>query len=287
VAAPVALPGTEDLIIASLDGGVYRVNRRNGRVVWRSDRAGHGVAADPVVVGEGEAARVVLASLKNRVMVLSAATGELVWFVDREHDAEMTLSGHGGALVVGDKVVAGFSDGHVGAWALEDGARLWLTDLAEGDRELADIDTTPVAVEGVGGEALVVLGLNRRGLVALTAEGGDLAWQVRAPGFLSPEHDAGLIIAPQVDGVVWGIEAASGRTLWRTSLGTGGAGEVALSRKYVFAPSGRDLAVLDRGSGRVVARWGDGRGLGARPVFAHGQLYLLGHSGHAWSLEVH
>jgi outer membrane protein assembly factor BamB len=287
VAAPVALPGTEDLIIASLDGAVYRVNRRNGRLVWRSDRAGHGVAADPVVVGSGDTARIVLTSLKNRVAVLSAANGELQWFVDREHDAEMTLAGHGGALVVGDAVVAGFSDGYVGAWALEDGARLWLADLGEGDPELADVDATPVAVKGPDGESLVVLSVNRRGLVALTADGGDLAWQVRGAGFLSPDHDAGLLVAPQVDGLVWGIDAASGKVLWRTSLGTGAAGEVALSREYVFAPSGRDLAVLDRGTGRVMARWGDGRGLAARPVFAHGELYLVGHSGFVWSLEVH
>ncbi len=286
-ASPVALPGTDDLVIASLDGAVYRVNRRNGRVIWRSERAGHGVAADPVVVGQGDAARIVITSLKNRVAVLSAKDGEIVWFSDREHDAEMTIAGHGGALVLGDKVVAGFSDGHVGAWALEDGARLWLVDLAEGEREFADVDATPVAVAGPDGEPLVVVSLHRRGLVALTADGGDLAWQVRGPGFLSPEHDAGLVVAPQADGLVWGVEAATGRVLWRTALGTGQAGDVAMSRKYVFAPSGKDLAVLDRGSGRVVARWGDGRGLGARPVFAHGELYLLGHSGVVWALEVH
>jgi hypothetical protein len=72
---------------------------------------------------------------------------------------------------------------------------------------------------------------------------------------------------------------------WRTALGTGEAGEVTLTPTRVLAPSGKDLAVLDRVSGRITARWGDGRGLSARPWYANGSLYLLGHSGMVWALD--
>jgi outer membrane protein assembly factor BamB len=289
VAAPIPIPGTEDLLVASVDGVLYRLRQRNGREVWRSEAAGAAMVATPVIAGDpaSDKAVVLVTSLDNRVTALSLATGARLWSVQRPHDAELTIAGQGGALVIGDRIFAGFSDGVLAAYALEDGATVWTADLAGDKRDFADIDATPMRVQNEAGEELVVAPVFRRGLFALTADGGDVAWHVRGEGFGHATVHDGLIAVGQASGRVWAIEAASGKVRWVSDVGTGWTGRPMMTSKYVIAPTGTDLIVLDRGSGRVVARWNDGRGVRSAPVFAWGRLYVLANSGLVHALDIY
>ncbi len=289
VARPVPIAERGELLVASMDGTVLRVQQRNGRVVWKSAEAGYAVVTPPVVVtGDGGATgQVLVTSLDNRVTALDLATGARRWSVQRPDDAELTIAGQGGALVLGDRVVAGFSDGVLGAWALEDGATLWTADLSGKQREFVDIDATPVAVEGEDGEALIVVSVFKRGVFAVTADGGDIAWQVRGDGFGSPVHMDGLVVVTQASGRAWGLDAATGKVRWVSDLGSDWAGTPALSARYVFVPTGVDLAVLDKGSGRVVERWNDGRGVTGTPAFAWGRLFVATNAGLVHGVDVY
>jgi len=289
-AAPVAIEGTGELIVASGDGHVYRVQQRNGRVVWKSELPGYAMVAAPVIArGAGKDAKrvVVVTSLDNRVTVLDLETGARLWSAQRDHDAELTISGQSGALVVGDRVYAGFSDGVLAAWALEDGATLWNADLRGDAREFVDIDATPIAVEGDDGEALIVASVFKRGIFAVTAEGGDIAWQVRGESFGDAAFYDGLLVVPQASGKVWAVDAATGTVRWISDVHTGWVGRPIISQKYVIVPTGVDLVLLDRGSGRVLERWNDGRGVSGTPFFAWGRLYVATNAGMLHALDVY
>lgn len=289
VAPPVAIPDTDELLVASIDGSVYRMRQRNGRVVWRSEHPGASVVASPLIVGDpgSDKAMVIVTSLDNRLTAMSLATGDRIWSVQRSHDAELTIAGQGGALVINDMVYAGFSDGVLGAYALEDGVTNWTADLAGDNRDFADIDATPLQATGENGETLVIVSVFRRGLFALTANGGDVAWNVRGDGFTHPTIHDGLITVTQASGRVWAVDAASGRILWISDVGTGWTGKTLMTSKYVVVPTGVDLALLDRGSGRVIERWNDGRGVRGTPTFAWGRLYVLANSGMVHAVDVY
>ena len=54
-----------------------------------------------------------------------------------------------------------------------------------------------------------------------------------------------------------------------------------------LTPIGEALSFVDRGSGREVMRWSDGRGVRATPELAFGSLYVLGNSGQVYGLGVY
>lgn len=279
----------EELLVASFDGRVYRMNQRNGRILWTSEHPGtSGISASPVVSGKvgDKDAKVFVTSLDNRITALSLETGKKIWDHQRQQMTELTVSGQGGAAVVGGLVIAGFSDGALVAFSQEDGVTAWSADLAGEDKQFVDIDTTPVAARVKDG-TIVVAGSFSRGLFAISAESGTVVWTKKGEGFLSAAADDGMIYAPQANGALWAIEAETGRVRWISRFDTGFCGTPVVSRKYVFAPVGEGLAVVDRGSGREVVRWSDGRGVRATPELAYGSLFVVGNGGLAYGLGVY
>lgn len=279
----------DQLLVASYDGHVYRLNQRNGREVWVSEHPGTGgITAAPAVVGKvgDPKAKVFVTSLDNKLTALSLDTGARLWEAERPQQQELTLAGQAGAAVAKDVVVTGFSDGQLTAFAQEDGVTVWSADLSGGQRQFVDVDTTPQIVEVADGH-VVVAGSFARGLYGLGLDDGVVLWSEKGEGFTTPAVLDGVVYAPRSDGQLWAIEADGGRVRWVAKFDTGWAGTPAVSRKYVLVPIGEALALVDRGSGREVGRWDDGRGVRATPELAFGSLYVLGNSGQVYGLGLY
>ncbi len=298
-AQPVAI-GDDDALVASMDGHVYRIAVRNGRIRWTSDHPGQAMTAPPVVSrgADPAKARIFVTSADGRITALSADKGERLWEQTRPAETELTMAGAAGATLVGDNVVTGFADGTVVAYAQLDGATTWSTDLSGGGKkDFADVDTTPVWVPAVAdatkpgaapvGAGVVVVGSFRRGLFGLAADGGDIAWSIKGEGFQSPVLDDGVLYVAQASGRVWAIEGDSGHVRWVSDVGEKWAGVPALSRKYLFVPAGLAMTVLERGSGHTIMKWDDGRGVRATPELAFGTLYVFGNSGAFYAMGVY
>jgi len=286
-ARPVVV-GPEDLLVASMDGHVYRVNPRNGRPVWVSDEPGTSMTAPPVVAGklDDAAATVFVTSIDSRLVALDLATGKRKWEQTRAIESELTMTGQAGPTLVGASVVTGFADGQVVAYAQEDGVTLWSTSLAGDKKEFVDVDTTPLLVTD-GKQPILIVGCFRRGLFGLTPDHGDVQWSIKCEGFATGVADGVVAYVPQSNGRVWAVEADSGHVRWIADLGSGWASTPVVSRKYLLVPAGDGLAVLDRGSGREHVRWNDGRAIKATPDLAYGQAYLLASSGKIYALGLY
>ncbi|TNF37682.1 MAG: hypothetical protein EP329_02525 [Deltaproteobacteria bacterium] len=276
VAQPVA--AGEELVVASTDGHVYRANQRNGRVLWTSDYPGKSVVSAPVV-HEG---RVFVTSIDNRLTALSYEDGSRLWDKKRPHASEFTITGQAGVALFGDKVITGFSDGHLVAFAAEDGATMWTADLSGGKTEFVDVDSTPVVVDNV-----VVASSYKSGLYGIDAATGTVTWLVKGEGYGTPAVIEGMLYVPQASGRIIAVRAADGAVRWVAKSFGERARTPAVSHKYVLAPIGESLALIDRGSGRTLARYDDARGVDATPELAYGTAFVLGNSGTLYSLGVY
>ncbi len=278
VARPAAVGA--DVIVGSMDGHVYRVRQADGERIWRSDYPAKGGVVSPPVVAAG---RVFVTSIDNRITALSASDGAPLWDKARPHASEFTITGQAGAALIGeDRVVTGFSDGQLVAFAVEDGATLWSVDLGGGATEFVDVDSTPVVVGDV-----VVASSYRRGLFGVDAATGDVRWLVRGEGYGTAAALEGELYVPQANGRIVAITAATGEVRWVARFHTERASTPAVSGKYVLAPTGDALALLDRVTGRLLARFDDSRGFSSTPEVAHGTVYAIGNSGTVYALGLY
>ena len=277
VAQPVAIG--DDVLVASTDGRLYRLNRRSGREIWSVDVPGKAsVLEKPIVSGS----LIFLATMENRVAALDAETGRVVWDRKRSHHGVFTITGHAGLLIEEDAVITGFNDGWLVAFAKSDGATLWSTDISgEGDG-FADVDTTPIA----SGQNYIVASYSK-GLFALNKESQDVAWHVKGEGFKTPVVAGTMLYTVTSGGVLYAIDARKGEVMWRKKMAETLESGPVPTRKYLLLPTTGALLVIDRRSGTILRRVGDSHGFSARPLFVNGTLYAFSNSGRFYALGIH
>jgi len=286
VAKPVDIG--EDLVVGSMDGHVYRLHKRNGRVIWKSPLPeGEGVTASPVLFGKAK--RIVTTSIGNRVVALNAETGKPIWDKRRPHVGEFTISGQAGPLKLDDEtVVTGFSDGRLVAFAIEDGATLWSSDLREGKTQFVDVDTTPQLLDkGPEGKPLIVAASYAVGMFGIDAESGDVEWLVRGEGYVTPALMGNMIYTSQPTGHVVAIDAMKGTVKWRHKVDIGAPVAPTATRKYLLVPNSEGLLLLRRETGRPISMIRDSRGFSGTPEFAYGTLYAIANSGVFYALSLY
>jgi len=166
------------VFVGSSDNGLYALDAKSGRTLWRFETAGAVQSAplyDPsddtvffgsndgalykVAAGNGQfiyrfesnsevAERPVLVGKKlyvvnanDTVMAIDATSGKLLWSQHRTPAAGMEIAGYSGPLVWRDKVYLGYSDGVVMAYDADTGAERWQpVDLAsEAEQVVGDV----------------------------------------------------------------------------------------------------------------------------------------------------
>ena len=103
-------------------------------------------------------------------------------------------------------VYAASNQGRISAWSIDNGKRLWRTDL---DSPLTG---------GVGvGAGLVAVGTSKGELIALDAMTGEELWRVSLSSEIlsAPTAFGEMLVAQTQDGIVYGLSVASGEEVWR------------------------------------------------------------------------
>jgi outer membrane protein assembly factor BamB len=287
VAAPVVVD--EDLLVASLDGHVYRLHQRNGRVVWDSGSLGKGALYREPVVADG---RVFVTGDDDRVTALSLSDGARLWERDRPVLSSKSIvsrvTGQAGATVSNGKVYTGFSDGRLMAFDVSDGATLWTLDLSGGATDFVDVDSTPVLAT----QELLIASGYATGLHGVDASTGKVIWRLPGRGFGEAAlYEGTLYVArtkrpagQQAPGrhnaaSLLAVDAATGEVQWTLSVGETTPGCPAVSTKYLLVPINSALLVVDRGTGRAIRKYDDKYGFSATPSVAWGTVYALANSG--------
>ena len=240
-----------DSVLASLadegwpgEVGVRCLNGASGEMRWQAatDAA---VKNSSVPVGTDAWAAV---SVTGRLHLIDAASGQVRWQADLPGYPERWL--FTSAAVDGEKVFAGGKAGY-GAYELGTGRLCWYTTLESSD------NWSCYASPLVCGERLVAL-VQRRGLLALDANSGEIAWERELAveyQYGSPVLAGERVISGGDGGSLIALEAATGETVWQEPVLEGGyPSGLTVSGERIFAvtPAG-EVRCCDLRSGAL--RW--------------------------------
>jgi outer membrane protein assembly factor BamB len=244
---------TENALFFVCDNGfLYRLDRSNGKEVWRYDlgdgrvsrilphsvvydydhEAPMPVLADGVIlVGSGDAS----------FHAIDAATGERRWRIPVKGKVRSS------ALVAGPNVIFGTWEGELHAVDRTSGRDVWLKDLK------APITSTPAMIGG-----RLVVGSRGSALVGLAPETGEQIWAISFWGSwvestaVAGEDGLGYVGSSDLRRVV-SFDPKDGRIVWRTDVYGAPWGRPVVTDRYVYDGASAIVPYMTRHSGGLVA----------------------------------
>lgn len=242
-----ALAG-DRIVVASANGRVQSLDRRNGRRQWQARiRA---PLSGGVGLGHG---LVLLGSSDGRVFALDDSNGELLWEVDVRGEVLAPPA------TDGVRVVVQTFDGRVLGLDVTDGRRLWSHSASVPALTLRGT-STPMFHQGA-----VLVGLANGRVISLDAGTGSLRWEQRVgvpQGTTEIERlvdvdgellvSGGVLYAVSYQGQLMAIDPASGRRLWSREASSHAGLAEGFANIYVVGHEGSVTAFLRNGEG---VRW--------------------------------
>ena len=250
------------LVVHSMNGAVYLLDRANGRVRW-SYSVGSPIESSPVV----RAGVDYFGTWDGRVVALDLRRHRVRW--TRSLGAKITSS----AAIAGGRLFIGDYAGRLWAVSPRTGATRWVGSVN------GRIYGTPAVLGG----RVFVPSSTGNSLTAFSTTGSYL-WRVYTGGYVysSPAAWDGRVFFGSYNGVFYGVSAANGRVLWRVGTGgpISGAAVVVSGIAYAGSFAGRIVGV-EAGSGHVLVNFKHGHyvpvsGNGMRLLFhGYSELYAV------------
>lgn len=277
------------VLFAADDGLLYKLDRKNGKELWRYDLGDADRArilphpnvydwdwqgAQPLVA----AGSVYVGAADGGFHAVDLASGQRRWLFQSQGKIR------NGAAIDGDKVVFGSADHRVYALAHDSGKEVWRFDTA------GEVDATPLIHNG-----RVIVGSRSASLFSLRADTGELDWRLYFWGSwvesTATIAEGVLYIGSSDLRRVSAVDPANGHVIWRTDVygWTWGTPLVVSDQLYVAAAGGTPYFVkhvasfnrLDRKTGQLLTRQplpdtgGHQWGIAGSPVRA-GELVIVG-----------
>jgi outer membrane protein assembly factor BamB len=288
----------------SHDGGLYCVRAFDGSLVYRYD-AGGDIRRRAVRVGE----TLVFATASDTVFAISRRTGKKIWTQKRASAAAMEMANYSGPTIDNGAVYVGFSDGHVGAFRVQDGAEVFasvdlLGDSTAGqDARYLDVDTTPIA-DTVQGTRAIYVAAHASGVFALDARTGARLWsneKVTGVGELAlwvePEHRVApgepavpakkLLFAASGQALTALEPENQGRIAWTLPMPDGGvSAPKVIAGAIVVGTPRHGLFLISARDGKVIDGIDPGTGISQTPAVWANKVYALSNGGSLMGLEV-
>lgn len=244
-----------DRVLASLadegypgQNGVACVDARNGALLWRASTDTAVKNSVAITAASGSAYEgtdlCVAVSVAGRIYAIETESGQFLWTADLPGFPERWI--YASPVIVGHTVYAGGKSGY-GAYNLKTGVQAWYTGIEGGD------GWPCYASPQLFGDLLILL-VQRRGLMALDRRSGKVVWErtlgVENP-YARPVVDGGLVVTGSgAPALHWyGGEAAQLAVL------SAGTGEEVWNRAVLPSRYPTGLAVRD---GRLYATTPDG-----------------------------
>jgi outer membrane protein assembly factor BamB len=265
--------------VGGVDGRVCALRAQTGQEAWCYDAAAS-VMAPPRLARDkdgADAGVLLFANESDQVFAVDAKTGEFRWRRERKVlGSDFTVNGHAAPLGEGGVVYAGFSDGHVMAYALSDGATLWAADLAAGEKRLRDVDASPVLYEG-----RLYTASFTGGLYALDAATGRVLWHRADARAARTVLIYGHVMYFSDAAGVHAADPATGEDLWLLPLPADAQPSAPVADgEYLFVSlRKKGLLVLHRASGRVEALVNPGGGFSSPPMVTARGVFALSNRG--------
>ncbi len=236
----VKVGGIERLLVGGLSGSFSALDPASGETSW--EIALKGLVLAPPTAWED---MIFLQTSQGRVVAVAGDTGETRWSLNGPEPRGLTIYGHSGITVCGDRVVTGYVDGSVSAYEAKTGTALW-TRRISGEGEFRDVDATPVCSDD-----RVYTASYSDGVVAMALDDGRVTWRLPQRAVVAMALDGERVIAVSAEGVLLLLNASDGHKLVRTSFASGPISILHVHRGTIaFAAGDNGLLVFDAKEGK-------------------------------------
>ena len=265
-----------DVILGTDGKGWVAYDAATGAALWRQDEQA-GDAGLPDARPAGDGVLLVRPGAKARgsiVALLDPKTGAARWHVETAREMRAWIGRDDARVYVATTPAIGAPRGHLAAYALATGKRLWAIELAppvnpaisnSEAQDIADADAEQPDVIAIDGGRLV-LPVPGEGLRLYDAATGREIARIAAPelhrfgitGLVATGGRAFFFVRKASDGAPDGVEAidlAAGKLAWRRDLELGAWGLLRVDPALTVETDGLFRA-LDPATGDVVAEWG-------------------------------
>lgn len=217
------------VVYANTAGIIYALDAATGKEIWKY-RTGGKIFSTPAIYGSGDAASVIIGSCDTYIYSLNIKSGKVNW------KFKCNKSVLGSPAIMGSRVYIGASDHTFRCLNAKTGKLVWENKEVKGFME---------AKPFVDKEQ-VVIGDWANTLYSFNPSNGKLQWQWKnkgsrmlSPAATWPVKANGNIIFATPERVTYGVDAKTGRQLWRVK---GGRESVGLSpdKKYYYAKTMKD-----------------------------------------------
>lgn len=290
----------------SNDGALYCVKAATGERVYRYD-TGAEVARKPVRLGE----TLVFTNASDFLFAIDRRTGKTKWQVHRTPALGMEISGHAGAAIdpTTGLVYMAYSDGHVIAYDIRDGAEKWTPVDLSAEAEQAggeaprylDVDTTPIVDVHPQGHVVYVSSY-AGGIFALDATTGSRMWSndkaigvtdltlfdetAHVPNASGPDKGGPpvpakkILLASSATTGLLGVDPFTGRVLWRNKVPEGGiTAPVPWAGAVLVGTTRYGLFLISPRNGKVIDGIDLGSGFAQTPAAYAGRAYVMTNAG--------
>lgn len=271
------------VIVGTNHGQVIALKAHSGVIAWKANVANQVLAA-PTLSND----KVLVKTIDGRLMALSTTDGHPLW--SHEHGSPLlVLRGGSAPQVVDNLVVAGFADGKLAAFDLNQGKLLWEraiampTGLSEIER-MVDIGADPVVSEGI-----VYVVSYQGNLASILPRNGEMLWEHAISSEKDLAFDHELLYVSDMQSHLWAFYRNSGRVAWQqTQLEARDiTAPAVIGDMIVVADAQGYLHWLSREDGHFVARvFIDKSGIALRPAVINDQVLVMTRSGKLVAFKV-
>jgi outer membrane protein assembly factor BamB len=293
-------------------GAVYALAARTGRIVWRfqtvpkpwpRQEAGGGGAWNPVSVDErgdlyvgnsnptpwGGSKRVPngaafggRALYTDSLLVLAGATGKLRWFDQVTRHDVRDYDFQASPILAGSRIFGAGKAGRVVAWDRATHARLWTRAVGTHLHDLGPLPRTPTTVcPGLLGGVLTPMAYAAGRLFVPVVELCSRESAITTPSAFDRPASEGK-------GVVYALDEASGRTLWRRQLRSAPFACATVAGRAVVVPTYDGIvAAYAAATGRRLWRVRLRAGINACPAVGDGLLVVAAGAPHPRTARLH
>jgi outer membrane protein assembly factor BamB len=238
------------LVFGTSDGEIIALSVDDGDMLWRAPLSGE-VLAKPAIA-EG---RVVVRTVDGRLHALDPGDGRRLWNVEQQVP-RLTLRGNSPPRIRDEIVVAGFDNGRIAAYELDDGDVRWenVISPASGRTEierLADIDASIQIID----QDIYATSYHGR-TASLALESGRILWSQEVASYEDLSADWTNIFVTTDFSHVVSMSRASGAIVWEQDVLHMRAltGPMPYSDTVVVGDFEGYVHWLDVNSGELVAR---------------------------------
>jgi len=268
---------TAQIFIGTTSGNAIAIDANSGKIQWIER-----LSSEILAVSPSKDNRVVFRTIDGKLHGLSADTGEAIWL--RSQDVpSLTSVGAGVPVIVPPLVIAGFDNGKVAAYNLQDGRSAWEVALAlpRGQTDLERIVDVDGKIKPLG-NALFAASLHGSSN-GINMETGKIAWSKSFSTSTGVNVNPTGLYSTDDKGNIWKFDPQNGNPVWSIDDLERRLPTVPVlvgSANIVIADKQGNLHWVNTSSGKFVARVkGDPRGYSVEPEVMGNSIYAFGKSG--------